>query len=106
VLCDVGFDAADGGQRLFHGVHPLSLPPQVPAPKPAAPSVLSSPYPDQVTSGPTARLLTPTLTSGDDAILDLLPALRAALNGSGPALRLYGQDGRTAGPVVLDPVEL
>jgi O-succinylbenzoic acid--CoA ligase len=106
VLGYVGLDAADSGQRLFHGVHGLSLPLQVPAPKPAAPSVLISPYPGTVTSGPTARLLTPTLTSGDDAILDLLPDLRAALNGSGPALRLYGRDGRTAGPVVLEPVEL
>jgi len=78
----------------------------VPAPKPAAPSVLSSPYPDQVTSGRTARLLTPTLTSGDDTILDLLPALRAALNGSGPALRLRGTAGQIADRGEFGPIEL
>jgi O-succinylbenzoic acid--CoA ligase len=62
----------------------------VPAPKPAALSVLSSPYPGEVTPGPTARLLTPTLTSGDDVVTGLMPALRAAINGSGPALLLQG----------------
>jgi o-succinylbenzoate---CoA ligase len=84
-------------------VHVLSLPLQVPGPKPAALSVLSSPYPGQVSSGPSARLLTPALTSDDDAVLELLPALRAALNGSGPALWLHGKADPIAGP---GPVEL
>jgi O-succinylbenzoic acid--CoA ligase len=44
-----------------------------------------------VTSGPAARPLISTLASGDASILELLPALRAALNGSGPALRLHGR---------------
>jgi O-succinylbenzoic acid--CoA ligase len=78
----------------------------VPAPKPAAPSILSSPYPDKVTTGPTARLLTPTLTSGDEVIRELLPALRAALNGSGPALRLISASDGSAGPAALEPIEL
>lgn len=34
------------------------------------------------------RSLVTVLTRGDDTVLDLLPQLRAALNGSGPALRL------------------
>ncbi len=68
----------------------------MPAPKPAAPSILRSPYPGKVTSGPTARVLTPILTSGDDAIRGLLPALRAALNGSGPAMRLSDHVGAEA----------
>jgi O-succinylbenzoic acid--CoA ligase len=58
-----------------------------------------------VTPGPTARLLTPILTSGDDTILELAPALRAALNGSGPALRLFGPEERALGsaPIPLGP---
>jgi len=59
-----------------------------------------------VTTGPTARLLTPTLTSGDDAIRELIPALRAALNGSGPALRLLDASEGSAGPTALKPIEL
>jgi O-succinylbenzoic acid--CoA ligase len=106
VLSDVGFDAADGGQRLFHGVHALSLPLPVPAPKPAAPSGIGLPYPDTVTSGPTARLLIPTLTSGDDAITGLTPALRAALNGSGPALRLFGSVGQSPDQAAVGPHQL
>jgi O-succinylbenzoic acid--CoA ligase len=78
----------------------------VPAPKPAAPSVLSSPYPGRVTNGRAARLLTPVLTSGDDAVLGLAPALRAALNGSGPALRLYGTADQPADQDPPGPVEL
>jgi O-succinylbenzoic acid--CoA ligase len=44
-----------------------------------------------VTPGSAARALIPTLTSGDEKILELLPALRAALNGSGPALFLHAE---------------
>jgi acyl-CoA synthetase (AMP-forming)/AMP-acid ligase II len=64
-----------------------------------------------VTNGPTARLLTPTLTSGNDAISDLMTALRAALNGSGPALALLGPEGRIhpepaeLGPTDDDPAD-
>jgi len=79
-------------------VHVVSLPLQVPAPKPAALSVLTSPYPGPVTSDHPARLLTPALTSGDDAVYALIPALRAALNGSGPALSLRGKNDRIPGP--------
>ena len=75
----------------------------MPAPKPAALSVLTSPYPGPVTSGRPARLLTPALTSGDDAVYALIPALRAALNGSGPALRLRGKNDRTPGPDAAEP---
>ena len=78
----------------------------MPAPKPAAPSVLSSPYPGKVTNGPTARLLIPTLTSGDDAFHALLPALRAALNGSGPALRLSGAGDQSPDWNRSEPAEL
>lgn len=59
-----------------------------------------------MTSGPTSRLLIPTLTSGNDAISDLLPALRAALNGSGPALRLHSDTDQSALRKHLEPVEL
>jgi O-succinylbenzoic acid--CoA ligase len=45
-----------------------------------------------VSTGPAARLLTPVLATGDDAVLELLPQLRAALNGSGPALLPRGRD--------------
>jgi O-succinylbenzoic acid--CoA ligase len=44
-----------------------------------------------VPTGRSARLLIPFLTSTDASILAVLPALRAALNGSGPALRPTGR---------------
>lgn len=61
----------------------------MPGPKPAALSGLDSAYPVAVTHGPTARTLSSTLTSADETVLELLPALRAALSGSGPALLLH-----------------
>jgi O-succinylbenzoic acid--CoA ligase len=58
-----------------------------------------------VTSGPTARPLIATLASGDPSILDLLPQLRAALNGSGPALRLHGRNAPPPPSVPLTPAD-
>jgi o-succinylbenzoate---CoA ligase len=77
----------------------------VPLPKPAALHETASPYPGAVTQGPAARTLTRVLTSGDETVLELLPALRAALSGSGPALRLYGP-GDLSGPDGPQEVQL
>jgi o-succinylbenzoate---CoA ligase len=61
-----------------------------------------------VTPGPPQRPLKPALISDDGVVDDLLPALRAALNGSGPALLLQpGGPGPAAptDPTDLDPGE-
>ena len=50
-----------------------------------------------MTQGPAPRTLITTLASADTSILDLLPDLRAALNGSGPALLLHGPNQPAAG---------
>jgi len=81
-------------------VHGVSLPLQVPLPKPAALSELGDPYPDRVPR----RLLRATPASADESVLGLLPALREALNGSGPALALHGPE--QPPPGTGDPIEL
>ncbi len=74
-----------------------------------------------MTPGPVPRTLETRLTCTDDRILGVLPALRAALSGSGPALALSDdipqshrkstvgssaeRAGRAAGPSIEDAVE-